>query len=119
MAKTRKFVDPILVALNRLTIPGPVGFSQEVRIFRGLWDEDITIPQIRALGKGIIAEALRQTLTDEVYVEGVHITSKKDIGKYSIKLTKEAVESLMLATEECRYDDVASRIEYAIWYNRE
>ena len=120
MNKTSKFAEVISVDLNRLVIPGAEGFSQEVRIFRGLWDEDITVAQIKALGKEIISEALRNTLTDEVCEKGVRITTQSSgLGYYSVKLTQEAVDALLVATEDCRYDSVASRLDYAIWYNRD
>lgn len=119
MNKTSKFAEVISVDLNRLVIPGAEGFSQEVRIFRGLWDEDITVAQIKALGKEIISEALRNTLTDEVFEKGVRITTQSGgLGYYSVKLTQEAVDALLGATEDCRYDSVDSRLDYAIWYNR-
>ena len=119
MNKTSKFAEVISVDLNRLVIPGAEGFSQEVRIFRGLWDEDITVPQIKALGKEIISEALRNTLTDEVFEKGVRITNHGSLGNYSVKLTQEAVDALLAATEDCRYASVDSRLDYAIWYNRD
>ena len=120
MNKTSKFAEVISVDLNRLVIPGAEGFSQEVRIFRGLWDEDITVPQIKALGKEIISEALRNTLTNEVFEKGVRITTQSGgLGYYSVKLTQEAVDALLAATEDCRYASVDSRLDYAIWYNRD
>ena len=120
MNKTSKFAEVISVDLNRLVIPAGEGFSQEVRIFRGLWDEDTTVAQIKALGKGIISEALRNTLTDEVFEKGVRITNQSgSLGNYNVKLTQEAVDALMGATEDCRYGSVSSRLDYAIWYNRD
>ena len=120
MNKTSKYAEVISVDLNRLVIPAREGFSQEVRIFRGLWDEDTTVSQIKAYGKEVISEALRNTLTNEVYDKGVRITNEAGcLGCYSVKLTQEAVDALLEATEDCRYDSVASRLDYAIWYNRD
>lgn len=119
MNKTSKFAEVISVDLNRLVIPAAEGFSQEVRIFRGLWDEDTTVAQIKALGKEIISKALRNTLPNEVFEKGVRITNQGSLGNYSVKLTQEAVDALLGATEDCRYDSVASRLDYAIWYNRD
>ena len=120
MNKTSKFAEVISVDLNRLVIPAAEGFSQEVRIFRGLWDEDTTVTQIKALGKEIISEALRNTLTNEVFEKGVRITTQSGgLGYYNVKLTEEAVDALLAATEDCRYDSVDSRLDYAIWYNRD
>ena len=120
MNKTSKFAEVISVDLNRLVIPAAEGFSQEVRIFRGMWDEDTTVTQIKALGKEIISEALRNTLTNEVFEKGVRITTQSGgLGYYNVKLTQEAVDALLAATEDCRYDSVDSRLDYAIWYNRD
>ena len=120
MNKTSKFAEVISVDLNRLVIPAAEGLSQEVRIFRGMWEEDTTVTQIKALGKEIISEALRNTLTDEVFEKGVRITSQaSSLGNYNVKLTQEAVDALLGATEDCRYSSVASRLDYAIWYNRD
>ena len=120
MNKTRKYAESISVDLNCLSIPAGRGACQEVRIFSGLWDEDITVAQIKALGKEIISEALRNTLTDEVFEKGVRITNESGrLGLYSVKLTQEAVDALLEETKDCQSDNVASCLDYAIWYNRD
>ena len=119
MNKTRKYAEVISVDLNRLVVPSAFGCCEEVSIF-GLWDEDTTVAQIKALGKEIIEEALRNTIGNTRFANGVRITTESGgLGCYKVMLTEEAVDALLKYTEDCRYDSVASRLDYAIWCNRD
>ena len=115
-----KFAERIVVNLNCLVVPEREGACQEVSVFPSLWDDKDTITAIKAYGKKIIGEALRNTIGKSLYKNDVVVNNVSGgLGIYTIKLTQEAVNKLMQNTEKCRYDSVTSRLEYAICYNRE
>ena len=110
----------MVIDLYRLTIPASLdGAIQEVGIFRDLWEEGETAESRKILGKKIIRRALRRTLGGDVYDRGVRLTAVGNgKGRYTIKLTQEAVDALADATSgNSLLESAYERVCYEIWAN--